>query len=102
MITFSKENNHKNEGKGVRKPAKYDYVTNGGSLAHAVHCFGYENDKHTLFPNMFMEHYLQIEYDLQRIRYSTIFLGFAPLWAIRPHKPVILKSLLLLSSSSYS
>ena len=63
-------------GGGSEKPTKHDYVINGGSLAHAVHGFGYENNKHTLFPNMFMEHYLQIEYDLQRIQYSTIFLGF--------------------------
>ena len=35
---------------GSEKPTKHDHVINGESLAHAVHGFGYENNKHMLFP----------------------------------------------------
>ena len=48
MITFSTENNHKNEGRGVRKPTKHDNVINGESLDHVVHCFGYAISKYVL------------------------------------------------------
>jgi hypothetical protein len=73
LITLSTENNHKNEKRGVRKPTKHDYVINGESLAHAVRGFGCENNKHTLFPNMFMDHYLQIEYDLHILNLAMSF-----------------------------
>ena len=57
----------------MRKPTKHDYVINGESLAHAVRGFGCENNKHTLFPNMFMDHYLQIEYDLHILNLAMSF-----------------------------